>query len=41
MPSFWEVVFAGMVFWAMYEFFNIVEENRKLNREAENRDERV
>jgi len=38
MPSFWEILFACIVLWTMWEFFRMVEQNEKLNREMEKRD---
>jgi len=35
MFSFIEVLFAGVVLWLMWEFFRIVEEQEKWNREDE------
>ena len=40
MFSFIEVLFAGVVLWLMWEFFRIVEEQEKWNREDEIRREK-
>ena len=40
MFSFIEVLFAGVLLWMMWEFFRIVEEQEKWNREDEIRREK-
>ena len=40
MPSFWEITFLGVMLWVMWEFFKIVEEQEKWNREDELRREK-